>query len=121
MGRVCLYGRPGAVGQRREAGERERGQAAEGPEECWKEVADAQTVLNRVPIWQSRGWHSDRTWDGGMKIATETDPRCAYMAKPGQRGSRRNVCTGRVCLYDQAGASANQWQGLGVPIWQRQS
>ena len=48
MGRVCLYGRAGTVGQRREAGERERGHTAEGPGECWKEVADAQTVLNRV-------------------------------------------------------------------------
>ena len=48
MGRVCLYGRAGTVGQRREACERERGKAAEGPGECLREVADAQTVLNRV-------------------------------------------------------------------------
>ena len=36
------------MGQRREACERERGKAAEGPGECLREVADAQTVLNRV-------------------------------------------------------------------------
>ena len=74
-----------------------------------------------------------------MKIATETDPRCAYMAKPGQRGSRRNVCTAGcaymtrpvraqingkdwVCQYGRDGPRwVGQWQGLGVPIWQSQS
>ena len=74
-----------------------------------------------------------------MKIATETDPRCAYMAKPGQRGSRRNVCTAGcaymtrpvraqingkdwVCQYGRdVPRWVGQWQGLGVPIWQSQS